>query len=122
MQKIQHENLKIDLGKSINGITVDWFRSFNNIPDDIPLIVIGQEFLDAFPVHQFVFTDKGWREKLVDVDTSMDSPYHFKIVLSSNSTPASKVLLKYVKFTPSIGDGIEISPLALATGSFIFSQ
>jgi NADH dehydrogenase [ubiquinone] 1 alpha subcomplex assembly factor 7 len=30
----------------------------------------GQEFLDAFPVHQFCFTDKGWREKLVDINTN----------------------------------------------------
>jgi SAM-dependent MidA family methyltransferase len=26
--------------------------------------------LDAFPVHQFCFTDKGWREKLVDINTN----------------------------------------------------
>jgi SAM-dependent MidA family methyltransferase len=31
---------------------------------------LGQEFLDAFPVHQFCFTDKGWREKLVDINTN----------------------------------------------------
>jgi NADH dehydrogenase [ubiquinone] 1 alpha subcomplex assembly factor 7 len=33
-------------------------------------VFLGQEFLDAFPVHQFCFTDKGWREKLVDINTN----------------------------------------------------
>jgi NADH dehydrogenase [ubiquinone] 1 alpha subcomplex assembly factor 7 len=33
-------------------------------------VFVGQEFLDAFPVHQFCFTDKGWREKLVDINTN----------------------------------------------------
>jgi NADH dehydrogenase [ubiquinone] 1 alpha subcomplex assembly factor 7 len=34
------------------------------------VVSVGQEFLDAFPVHQFCFTDKGWREKLVDINTN----------------------------------------------------
>eukprot|EP01034_Spumella_vulgaris_P021762 gene21762-27818_t len=53
----------------------------------------GQEFLDAFPVHQFAFTSRGWREKLVDVDVSADSPYHFRFVLSPSATPAVMTLL-----------------------------
>lgn len=34
----------------------------------------GQEFLDAFPVHQFTFTNKGWRERLVDVNGPAVAP------------------------------------------------
>ena len=29
---------------------------------------VGQEILDALPVHQFEYTADGWRERLVDVD------------------------------------------------------
>jgi NADH dehydrogenase [ubiquinone] 1 alpha subcomplex assembly factor 7 len=59
----------------------------------VPTFAVGQEFLDAFPVHQFVYTKKGWREKLVDIDMSSESPYHFRAVLSPNVTPATKVIL-----------------------------
>jgi hypothetical protein len=30
----------------------------------------GQEFLDAFPIHQFSHTENGWRERLVDINTA----------------------------------------------------
>ncbi len=53
----------------------------------------GQEFLDAFPVHQFSYTKRGWREKLVDVDESAASPLHFRVVLAPNTTPAVATLL-----------------------------
>jgi len=53
----------------------------------------GQEFLDAFPVHQFVFSNGSWKEKLVDIDTDPATPYHFRVVLSPGPTPAVKTLI-----------------------------
>ena len=38
------------------------------VPKGDPTLVIGQEFLDALPVHQFQYTAKGWRERLVDIN------------------------------------------------------
>jgi len=32
---------------------------------DLPLIAVANEFLDAMPVHQYVKTEQGWRERLV---------------------------------------------------------
>lgn len=83
------------------GVAVSWHSFLSQVPaaaeaggPDAPAcIVIGQEFLDAFPVHQFTYTDKGWRERLVDVDVSQTSPHHFRFVLSPNETPAIKSLL-----------------------------
>ena len=34
--------------------------------------VLGQEFFDALPVHQFVYNERGWLEKMVDVDNKPD--------------------------------------------------
>ena len=31
----------------------------------------------------------GWREKLIDIDEDINSPYHFRVVLASCPTPAS---------------------------------
>lgn len=41
-----------------------WHESIADLPDG-PLLVIANEFLDALPVHQFVMTDQGWRERMV---------------------------------------------------------
>ena len=82
-----------------SGVKVKWFKFMQQVPmdQDIPCLFIGQEFLDAFPVHQFIQTNKGWREKLVDVDTSPDSPYHFRTVLAGSETPALKVLMQAIE-------------------------
>lgn len=40
------------------------------VPKGDPTLFIGQEFLDALPVHQFQYTPKGWRERLVDINVS----------------------------------------------------
>lgn len=36
------------------------------VPTDLPLLVAGNEFLDALPMRQLVKTPKGWRERMVD--------------------------------------------------------
>jgi SAM-dependent MidA family methyltransferase len=89
-----------------DGVPVTWYKQFFQVADgtggekgggdnqaQLPLLAIGQEFLDTFPVYQFIHTSGGWREKLVDVDTSPHSPYHFRVVLASKPTPASHLLL-----------------------------
>eukprot|EP01036_Dinobryon_divergens_P023028 gene23027-31340_t len=172
--------------KDSNGpnFRISWHSYFHQVPsDDCPSLVIGQEFLDTFPVHQFVYTKHGWREKLVDVvrqldransdpqPTSATAPataegagteagaaaateavieadeapaapkYIFQLVRAPFATPAVKVLLegpmnatirslqeedrrslRGETATSSSssqqlkeGDGLEISPLALAT-------
>lgn len=39
-----------------------------SVPDDGPILLVANEFLDALPVRQLVRTDKGWREVLVNCD------------------------------------------------------
>ncbi|AJA07844.1 hypothetical protein SKP52_04585 [Sphingopyxis fribergensis] len=36
------------------------------IPDDAPLIIVANEFFDALPIHQYVRTAAGWRERMVE--------------------------------------------------------
>jgi NADH dehydrogenase [ubiquinone] 1 alpha subcomplex assembly factor 7 len=33
------------------------------------MLVVAHELFDALPVHQFQLTDRGWRERLVDVSS-----------------------------------------------------
>jgi SAM-dependent MidA family methyltransferase len=52
-----------------SGVPVSWAQSLKDIPDG-PAIVIGNEFLDALPVRQFVRMNGQWRERTVGLDSS----------------------------------------------------
>ncbi|MXO75677.1 class I SAM-dependent methyltransferase [Altererythrobacter aerius] len=39
-----------------------------SLPGDRPLLVVGNEFLDALPVRQLVRAAEGWRERMIDLD------------------------------------------------------
>jgi NADH dehydrogenase [ubiquinone] 1 alpha subcomplex assembly factor 7 len=109
---------------TMSGVPINWYYTLNQVSDTqmqegekaAPMLVLAQEFLDVFPVHQFVYKNGKWLEKLVDVDTSSDSPYHFRVVLSQSPTPAAMSLLgRATGGAFKDGDGIEVSPVALAT-------
>ncbi|KZM49640.1 class I SAM-dependent methyltransferase [Labrenzia sp. OB1] len=58
LRKIQQETLA---GAPLKP---DFRTTFADIPDG-PLILIANEFFDALPIHQFVKTSDGWRERQV---------------------------------------------------------
>ena len=37
----------------------------SDLPDDIPLLLVANEFLDALPIRQLVRLESGWRERMV---------------------------------------------------------
>lgn len=45
-----------------------WIDGLGQIPDDAPLIVVSNEFLDCLPTRQYLRTDLGWREQVVALD------------------------------------------------------
>jgi len=40
----------------------------STLPQDAPLLLVANEFLDALPMRQLVRTDSGWRERMVGLD------------------------------------------------------
>jgi len=106
-------------------VPVYWHHALQQVPQDenIPILAIGQEFLDASPVHQFEYRKGEWKEKLVDICKSPQSDYHFRFVLSPSATPAVRALISAVSgradgeeaVKHAEGEAMEISPLALAT-------
>ncbi|MDP9056908.1 MAG: SAM-dependent methyltransferase [Pseudomonadota bacterium] len=42
-----------------------WHDDLATLPEDGPLLVVANEFLDALPVRQLVMTQGGWRERMV---------------------------------------------------------
>jgi SAM-dependent MidA family methyltransferase len=45
-----------------------WAASMEELPDDAPLLLVANEFLDCLPVRQFQRTEGGWSERLVGLD------------------------------------------------------
>ena len=90
--------------------SITWYKMFSQVPapPSEPLLLVAQEFLDALPVHQFVYTEKGWREKLVDVDesTSDGDRYNFRSVLARSATPAAKAFFGEEEVATGIGADI----------------
>ena len=37
------------------------------------MLLIAHELFDALPVHQFQWTTNGWKERLVDIDTKIET-------------------------------------------------
>jgi len=51
---------------ALPGREIVWHESVEELPEDGPLLVVANEFLDALPVRQFVATPGGWRERRLD--------------------------------------------------------
>lgn len=45
-----------------------WHHDLSTLPDDGPILLVANEFLDALPVRQLVMTEAGWRERMVAVE------------------------------------------------------
>jgi NADH dehydrogenase [ubiquinone] 1 alpha subcomplex assembly factor 7 len=44
-----------------------WHQDLSTLPDDRPLLIVANEFLDALPIRQLVRMGSGWRERMVGV-------------------------------------------------------
>ncbi|WP_169570152.1 class I SAM-dependent methyltransferase [Sneathiella limimaris] len=57
---------------TLRDYTVTWHQSIQDLPSDLPLILIGNEFLDALPIRQFEATEDCWLERKVALlDTAL---------------------------------------------------
>lgn len=45
-----------------------WHDDLETLPEEGPLLFIGNEFLDALPIRQFVKGEKEWQERLIGLD------------------------------------------------------
>lgn len=45
-----------------------WHHDLSTVPQDGPILLVANEFLDALPVRQLVRTAQGWRERMVVPD------------------------------------------------------
>lgn len=45
-----------------------WHDDITDLPEDGPLLVVANEFFDALPIEQFIYTQTGWRQHMVARD------------------------------------------------------
>lgn len=93
--------------QALAGYRANWHRDFEDVPS-APLIVIANEFFDALPIQQYVFTEGGWRRRCVGID---DETHRLCFVLAAE--PLDDPM------EPNLGDGAigdirETSPMAVA--------
>ena len=91
------------------GVGVTWHEALAGVPEG-PLLLVTNELYDVLPIHQFVRTLEGWRERLVDAGPG---PAGFRFVLAAGPTPALALIPDEVNGAPP-GSVAEVSPAAIS--------
>lgn len=47
---------------------VTWSKILSDVPEEGPIIILGNEFLDALPIRQIAYVDAKWYERVVGVE------------------------------------------------------
>jgi len=61
-------SLQAKQGEALKGHQVVWHENLSTLPDNAPMIVIGNEFLDALPIQQYMFQDDNWFERVIGLN------------------------------------------------------
>ena len=85
----------------------EWIICTESVNLQFPVIAIGNEFLDALPVDQYVFTDAGWAKKYI----SLKENGSFRIYEKSQdlNTDNTEKHMPNGLFKPKLGEIVEVS-------------
>lgn len=61
-------SLRAKQGEALKGHQAVWHEDLSTLPDNAPLIVIGNEFLDALPIQQYVVRGEECFERVIGCD------------------------------------------------------
>lgn len=89
---------------TLGGYSVTWHQSAEDLPQDLPLFALANEFFDALPVRQFVRDASGWRERQIGLE---DGQLAFGL-----SAPAPIGALDHRLEETRAGDLVELCPAA----------
>ncbi|MFC4293638.1 class I SAM-dependent methyltransferase [Novosphingobium tardum] len=87
--------------------TALWHDTVATVPDDGPILLVANEFLDALPVRQLVRTHVGWRERLIGREDGA-------FIFVAGSQPMDAAVPAEFSGAPE-GTIIETSPASSAT-------
>lgn len=86
---------------------ISWHMSFEEIPDGFTLMV-ANELFDAIPIHQFVNTPEGFRERVVGLDRNS------RLAFGVGAGGFDPSLLPEGESAPPVGEIFELSPARTA--------
>jgi NADH dehydrogenase [ubiquinone] 1 alpha subcomplex assembly factor 7 len=81
--------------------------SIDTLPDDRPLLLAANEFLDALPIRQLVMTQTGWRERMVALDGNGS------FIFAAGPSPMDDAVPRSQR-TADVGTVLETCPAAAA--------
>ena len=81
--------------------SASWHESIENLPEEGPLLIIANEFFDALPIEQFIYTEAGWRQHMVARERN-------KFIAVPGSKPVPDQLSSKTRF--DVGTILESSP------------
>uniref|UniRef100_T1PJ04 Protein arginine methyltransferase NDUFAF7 n=1 Tax=Musca domestica TaxID=7370 RepID=T1PJ04_MUSDO len=82
-------------GETASGTKIYWYSRLEDVPRKFS-VVMAHEFFDALPIHKFQLYKGVWKEILIDL--AEEKGADFRLVLSKNQTPLSKI------YTPVAGE------------------
>ena len=97
---------------TINHADLRWAASLDELPANQPLLLVANEFFDALPVHQLIWSGGEWRERVIRVSEAYDDG-----TLVFGDRPAHEELIAGIPNTlpaPEEGDIFEVSPVQSA--------
>ena len=89
----------------LQGFAPHWHKSFDSLPPG-PMLLIANEFWDALPIHQFVMTKAGWKERVVGLKDDV-------FVFGETEPGSERNLLRPEHGKATLGEIAEISPAGL---------
>ena len=66
----QSAHLKKVQKSTLKDYSVQWHDTLDDLPADRPLLIFGNEFLDALPIRQFTSTPSKWHERKITVTSN----------------------------------------------------
>jgi NADH dehydrogenase [ubiquinone] 1 alpha subcomplex assembly factor 7 len=96
LRQMQADNLKN------SRVSIRWLEQFEALTDK-PLFLLANEFFDALPIRQFVFTERGWCERMLGLGKNDDLTFALSPVAALLPISSDRGL-------PEIGAVYEISP------------
>jgi NADH dehydrogenase [ubiquinone] 1 alpha subcomplex assembly factor 7 len=100
--------LRHEQGMRLRDAQPVWVTQIADLPQ-APMLLLGNEFLDALPIRQFVRQPKHWSERMVGLDPEGDFAF-----VDGPETSAAKLLVPANLHASAPGTVAEVSPAALA--------
>jgi NADH dehydrogenase [ubiquinone] 1 alpha subcomplex assembly factor 7 len=89
---------------------IKWHMSLDSMPHQLePIIVIANEFFDALPVTHFHYTERGWVETMLRVNTDPGTERHFDYVHAPLGTMTAHLIPEEVRKNGKLGQMIELN-------------